>query len=140
MNRFLLPLFLLGTLLVAGCSSPPGLAGLQVELSAVERQADGSAIATVRVVNPTTVSYNVAGATHRVFLDERPVGVLEIKQPMGVPSQNTGLHTGLLTLEKGAALNAGPVAYRLESKVVIVLWGERQETTKLAARGSVTVK
>lgn len=140
MNRLLLPLCLLGALLLAGCSSSPALAGLQVELVSVERQADGAAIASVRLVNPTTVAYNVAGATHRLFLDERPLGTLEIKQPVGVPSQNVGLHTGRLALEKGATLPSGPAAYRLESRVVLVLWGDRQETAKLAARGRVTVK
>ncbi len=97
-------------------------------------------MASVRLINPTTVAYNVAGATHRVYLDERSVGTLEVNQPLGLPSQNVGLHTGRLSLEKGAMIPAGPASYRVESRVVLVLWGERQETVKLSARGSVTVK
>ncbi|MBA4137339.1 MAG: hypothetical protein C0518_08505 [Opitutus sp.] len=141
MKNFLLSLCCLGALLVAGCSNTSaGMAGLAIELQSVERQSDGSAVATVRLVNPNTVSYNVASATHQIYLGDRAVGTLEITKPMGLPSQTVGLHTGALKLEKSATLSGGSTSYRLESRLVLVLWGDRNETSKLSARGTVEVK
>jgi hypothetical protein len=140
MKQLLASLCCLGALLLAGCSSAPPMAGLGLELASIERRTDGSAVATVRIVNPNTVAYNVASASHRIFLGDRAVGTLEISKPIGVPAQNVGLHTGPLKLESGAALPAGTVAYRLESRVTMVLWGDRSETNKLSGRGTVEVK
>lgn len=141
MKKFLLSLGCLGALLFAGCSSTsPGMAGLGIELQSIERQSDGSAVASVRLVNPNTVSYNVSSATHEIYLGDRAVGTLEITKPMGLPAQTVGMHTGALKMDKGAVLPSGSVSYRLESRLVLVLWGERNETSKLSARGTVEVK
>lgn len=141
MKRLLLPVLLLGlSMLGAGCSSPAPLAGLSLELVALERAADGGVAATVRVVNPNLVAYNLARATHRVLLDGRLVGTLRHERPTGVPAQNVALQVGSLALEPGASLSPGPVAYRLESKVVLTLWGDRTEESKLSASGSVIVR
>lgn len=140
MNKLLASLCLLGVGLLAGCSSSTPLAGIGLELASIERRSDGTAVATVRIVNPNTVAYNVAGATHRIFLNERAVGTLEISQPTGLPAQTVGLHSGPLKLESGATLPGGSASYRLESRVVLVLWGDRQETSKLTGRGTVAVQ
>jgi hypothetical protein len=142
MKRLLLPFLLLGLLVVgAGCSSPGRpMAGLSLELAALERGADGAVTATVRVVNPNLVAYNLLRTTHRVFLDGRAVGTLKYDQPTGVPAQNVAELRGRLELEPGATVNAGTTAYRLESRLVLTLWGDRTEDAKLSAIGTVTVR
>lgn len=141
MKRLLLPVLLLGlAALGAGCSSPAPLAGLSLELVALERAADGGVSATVRIVNPNLVAYNLARATHRIIVDGRLVGTLRYDRPTGVPAQNVAAQEGRLALEPGTSLPSGPAAYRLESKVVLTLWGDRTEESKLSAAGSVTVR
>ena len=141
MKRLLLPVLLLGLLaLGAGCSSTAPLAGLSLELVALERTPDGGATATVRVVNPNLVAYNLLRADHRVFLDGRQVGILKYDRPTGVPAQNVAEQQGKLELERGASLAAGTTPYRLESRLTLTLWGDRTEESKLSAIGTVTVR
>lgn len=142
MKRLLLPVLLLGLLVLgAGCSSTPApMAGLSLELVALERGADGAVAATVRVVNPNLVAYNLLRAEHRVFLDGRAIGTLKYTQPTGVPAQNVAEQRGNLELERGASVAAGTTAYRLESRLTLTLWGDRTEDAKLSAIGTVTVR
>lgn len=142
MKTFLLSALWLGLLgLISGCSSGTiATVGLRVEVESIQRDGNGGATATVRIVNPNLVAYNIDQATHRILLDGRLVGTLEAKRPLGIPAQNVGLHTGALTLDKGASLAAGSASYRLESKVVLRLYGERTEDAKLSGSGTVTVK
>lgn len=127
--------------LLASCSSGTNATvGLRIELESIQRDSSGGATATVRIVNPNLVAYNIDRATHRIYLGDRLVGTLEVKRPLGIPAQNVGLHTGALTLDKGATLAAGSAAYRVDSKVVLRLYGERTEDAKLSGSGTVTVK
>lgn len=141
MKNALLPLLLLGTLaLFAGCSSPNVGAGLQLELGSIERTADGGATATVRIVNPNMVAYNVATGVHTLSLGNGYTGTLTIRKPVGIPAQSTGLHTGPLVAGKGAALVGGETSYQLESRVELTLWDDQKEDLKQRASGTVTVK
>jgi hypothetical protein len=142
MKTFLLSALWLGLVgLLASCSSNTNATvGLRLELESIERDGNGGATATVRIVNPNLVAYNIDRATHRVFLGERLVGTLEVKRPLGIPAQNVGRHTGALTMDKSATLAVGSASYRLESKVVLRLYGERTEDAKLSGSGTVTVK
>lgn len=142
MKNFLLSALWLGLVgLLASCSSTTNATvGLRVELESIQRDGHGGATATVRIVNPNLVAYNIDRATHRIFLGDRLVGTLEAKRPLGIPAQNVGRHSGALALDKGAALAAGSASYRIESKVVLRLYGERTEDAKFSASGTVTVK
>lgn len=126
--------------LLSGCgNSARPLAGLVLELTAVERAADGSVNATVRIINPNMVSYNIASATHRVFLADRLIGTLKIDSPTGVPAQMGIDQSGSLQLERGATLPDGSARYRLESSIVMRLWGESTKAHKLSGTGTVAV-
>ena len=57
-----------------------------------------------------------------------------------MPAQNVAEQRGNLELERGASVAAGTTAYRLESRLVLTLWGDRTEESKLSASGSVTVR
>ncbi len=141
MKKALLPLLLLGlAMLGTGCSSTPVATGLSVELASVERTADGGATATVHIVNPNTVSYNVFSGTYRIVLGNGYTGTFAVNKPTGIPAQSKGIHTGKLVAEGPGVLSAGDTTYRLESKIELTLWDDQKETAKLNASGSVVVK
>lgn len=139
MKRLLLSTFLLGFLaLVSGCSSAGEImAGLRFELAAVER--DGAKV-TVRIVNPNMVAYNIDSVAYTLQLDGKVVGTMQVRRPTGVPAQNVALQTGTLTLAPGATLTPGEANYRLDMKVVLRLYDDRTEDTKMSSVGRVVVK
>lgn len=141
MKKALLPLLLLGlAMLGTGCSSTPIATGLGVELAAIERTPDGGVTATVSIVNPNTVSYNVFSGTYRIALGNGYTGTFSVNKPTGIPAQSKGAHTGKLVAEGPGVLSAGNTTYRLESKIELTLWDDQKETAKLNASGSVVVK
>lgn len=142
MKNLIFPLFLLvATLAVSsGCSSPPPMAGMRLELTAVERTSDGRTVATVLISNPNLVAYNLVRVSHRIQFGSGATGTLDITQPTGVPAQNSAVQTGTLELDRGAALSAGTDTYRMDSRVVLRLYGERTDNTKISSSGQVVVK
>ena len=126
-------------LFFASCSSPR-FAGLGLELTALDRAADGSVTATVRVVNSNVVAFNFSLSRHTLIVDGREIGELLISQPTGIPPQTAVEQTGTVTLKRGAELSAGPASYRLESRIVVRLWGDRTENADLKGSGNVVVK
>lgn len=139
MKRLLLSSLLVGILgLLSGCGSAEVImAGLRFELASIERD---SLKATFRVVNPNMVAYNVDRVTYTITLDGRVAGTAEVNQPTGVPAQNVALQTATLKLAPGATLAAGSSAYRLDAKIVLRLYDERTEDTKMSSTGTVVVK
>lgn len=111
--------------------------GLGIELAALEAAAGQ---ATVRYVNPSVVSYNVEHSTHRVFLDGKLVGKIEIKTPLGIPAQRNLEQSGTFVADKGASLPVGSANYRIESELTLVLYGDNQQTSKLSGSGAIVVK
>lgn len=111
--------------------------GLGIELASLEAAAGK---ATVRYVNPSVVSYNVDHSTHRVFLDGKLVGKIEIKAPLGIPAQRNLEQGGTFVAEKGANVATGSANYRLQSELTLVLYGENVQTSKLSGSGTVVVK
>ncbi len=149
MKKFLTPFFLVSllALLGTGCSSSNTItAGLKVELTALARAGDGTTRADWRVVNPNVVSYLLAQSTHRVYLDGVLVGTITDKDAMALPAHNHSARSTTLasagpaadrTLAAAAA--AGSAAYRVESTVIIRLYGDSTERTSLSATGTLPV-
>lgn len=149
MKKFLTPFFLVSllALLGTGCSSSNTItAGLKVELTALARAGDGTTRADWRVVNPNVVSYLLAQSTHRVYLDGVLVGTITDKDAMALPAHNHSARSTTLasagpaadrTLAAAAA--AGSAAYRVESTVIIRLYGDSTERSSLSATGTVPV-
>lgn len=142
MKKFLLVAFVaLGLVwLVGGCgnSSRP-MMGLGLELTALERAADGTATATVTLVNPNVGPYNFASATHRIYVQDRLLGTLTIASPTAVAPQQSATQSGPLALEKGAAWPQGAVRYRLESTLKLRLYGDNTQAHKLQGAGTIEV-
>lgn len=149
MKKFLAPFFLVSllALLGTGCSSSNTItAGLRVELTGIARAGDGTTRADWRVINPNVVSYLLAQSTHRVYLDGVLVGTITDKDAMALPANNHSARSATLTSAGPAAERtlstaaaAGSAAYRVESSVIIRLYGDSTERSSLSGAGTVPV-
>ncbi len=140
MNKLLASV--LATLLLtlgAACSSTK-FTGLGLELTHLERATDGTVNATVRVTNTNVVAFNFSESHHTIILDGREIGTMKVTSATGIPSQTTVEQTGRLELKRGVDLPSGPASYRLESRIVVRLYGDRTENEKLGGSGTVVVK
>jgi hypothetical protein len=132
---------------LAGCGGPnTATVGLKIELAKVVRQADGQVQVTWRVVNPNIVPYLLAQATHRIYLDGALVGSLDDREAIAIPAQTNLERTTALVpagpgAERGlaAAATAGSAAYRVESTVIVRLYGDTTEKSTLQGAGTVPV-
>lgn len=114
--------------------------GMRIELMSIERASDGSATATVQVVNPNLVAYNLVSATHKISLDGRTVGVLHITRATGVAPQSVAAQSGVMELEKGAVISGGAASYRLDSKFIVRIYADATRDSKLTGSGTVVIK
>ena len=143
-----LALLLVVAALLAGCGGPSTTTvGLKIELAGVARQSDGRAQVTWRVVNPNIVPYLLARVSHRIYLDGVLVGTLDDREALAIPSQANQERTAALVSAGPAAERAlaaaaatGSAAYRVESNVVVRLYGETTEKGELRGAGTVPVK
>lgn len=149
MKKFLTPLFLIASLaLLAGCSSSNNntTAGVKIELTGVARASDGSTRVSWRVANPNVISYLVSQSTHRIYLNGVLIGTVLDREPVAVMPQAHTDVTSLLTSAGPAAdaalaatATTGSAAYRVESAIVIQLYGEMIDKSSLTATGTVPV-
>jgi hypothetical protein len=135
--RSLLVLTALASFLT-GCSTPNRAAGLYFELGSITRDAQGEPVATVRIVNPNVIAYNVARTSHRVFLQDRLVGIVDL-EGQGVPQQSVLEQSGKIKLERGAMLPSGSVPYRLDSLVTVRVRAEQTERLSFRNSGVVSL-
>lgn len=120
----------------SACSSQIPV-GLGIELTSLDAKAGK---ATVRYLNPSVVAYNVEHSTHRVFLDGKLAGTIELKAPLGIPQQRNLEQSGTFVAEKGVNVVSGAANYRLESTLFLVLYGDNLQTSKISGSGTVVVK
>jgi hypothetical protein len=120
----------------SACSSQMPV-GLGIELVSLDAKAGH---ATVRYLNPSVVAYNVEHSSHRVILDGKFVGTVELKAPIGIPQQRNLEQSGTFVAEKSANIAAGSASYRLESTLFLVLYGDNLQTSKISGSGTVVVK
>lgn len=147
MKKFLAPFFLLSLFaaFAAGCGSTGNImAGLKVELIGIDHTTGAGAQVSWRVVNPNVVPYLVAKATHRVYLDGVLVGTINDDETVAVPAQSNldrrhALQAAGPAAERAlaAATAAGSAAYRVESSLLIRLYGDTTEKTSLTSSGQV---
>ena len=149
MKSFPTPLLLglLLSVLLAGCGGPSTVTvGLKTELAAIAHHGNGQTLVTWRVVNPNVVPYLLASASHRIYLDGVLVGTVTDREPMAIPAQSRQERTVALTANGPAAAetlakaaSAGSAAYRLESNVVVRLFGEETDKSEMRSTGTVPV-
>lgn len=150
MKRLLTPVVLLvsALLLQCGCVNigEVVITGLRIELTGIERATDGTVSASWRVVNPNVASYLVASVSSKIYLNGTLVGTTLSSDPLGVPAQGNAARSGKLTLAGPAAAQIlteaaahGPVSYRVDSRLIIQIYGDETSKGDLSNSGSVTV-
>lgn len=126
--------------LLTGCGTPNvSTTGLSIQLLTIAQATDGSAVATLRITNPNVVSYNFSKANHRVFVAGRQVGTIDINRATGVPAQSSAATQQGVFVPKNGPLPEGALDYRLESQIVLTLWGDKREDFRLESTGTAQV-
>ena len=149
MKQLITPLFLLGFLaaLTMGCSNGQVITvGLKVELIGIQRAGDGTAQVTWRVNNPNVVSYLLSNTRHRIYLNGTLVGSAVDIEPTAFPAQTSVDRTAKLSLADAAAARvlseaaaAGSASYRIDTQVIVLLYGDVTEKGSLTHAGTVPV-
>ncbi len=150
MKKLLTPLLLAACVLtLAGCSSfnrGVTAVGLGVELTDIKRAADGSVAVSWNLVNPNIASYLLAQVDHKVFLNGTLVGTTRDTEPMAAPAQRATGKVSPLVLAGSAAerviaeaVAAGRASYRVDTELLIRLYGETTDKGSLTRSGSVPV-
>jgi hypothetical protein len=150
MKRLLAPVFLL-TLMAAilpGCSNSSQLiaVGLRIELTGITQASDGSVSATWHVANSNVVAYLLTRVTHKVYLDGTYLGMIVDEEPLAVPANSNAGRSNKLARGDAAAARvvAAAVAngsgnYRIDTQIIIRIYGDTIEKSVLANAGSVPV-
>lgn len=150
MKKFFLPLALLvcGVIFESGCTNASKIivVGLRAELTGIERASDGSTTVTWHINNPNVAAYLVASTNQKIYLNDILVGSTDDPAPMAVPAQNKAGKTSKLIVAGPAAdrllgelAGHGPANYRVESSIVVVLYGDSSEKGSFTSTGSVAV-
>jgi hypothetical protein len=150
MKKWFTPFLVLSALFfAAGCgtgSSELISRGLHITLNKVERAADGSFEVHWQLENPNVVAYVVDHSEHKIYLDGELVGTVFKKSRQGVPLQNKAEGTDPLTLAGPAAgaklaqaIGQGPLAYRVDSTIWVLLADDELSKSTLVSSGSVPV-
>ena len=150
MKKAITPLILLAcaVLFSSGCANVGAIVvtGLRVEVTGIERKADGTVNVSWQLVNPNVTSYLMAQVANRISLNGTLIGTTLDRDPMGVPANGNAAKTSKLTVAGPAASQiltaaAGhePVNYRVESNLIIQIYGESTEKGDLVHSGTVTV-
>lgn len=130
-----------------GCSSGAAVyRGLKVTVEKLERDSSGAVHVELVYQNPNLAVYNVAESDHRIFLNEKYVGSLVSKEPVGVPAQGSERQRGVVTAKDPSALQGmfsqrtgSQVAYRVESKLRILDYADNYENVSTTSAGAVTL-
>ena len=149
MKQLITPFLLLGLLaaVLTGCNSGQVVTvGLKVELIGIQRAGDGTTQVTWRVNNPNVVSYLLSETRHRIYLNGALIGSVVDTEPTAFPAQGHVDKTGKLVLAGAAAdrplseaATAGSASYRVDSQVIVQLYGDMTEKGSLSHSGTVPV-
>lgn len=151
MKKFSTPLLWLacGLLFLTGCSGfDRGVisVGLSVELTGINRAADGTVTVGWNLMNPNVAPYLLARVSHRIFLDGTLVGTTLDEEPMAIPAQQAISKVTRLTpagpeaerlIAEAAA--KGRAAYRVDTQLLIRLYGDNTDKGALTHSGTVRV-
>lgn len=152
MKRFptaaLLLAFLAPLLLLASCAQPAKeiTVGLKLEVTKIERAADGSVVVDWQVDNGNVVAYLVSRFTHKIYLNGTYLGKVAEDEPFAVPATTLTKRTSKLTDGDPAAADAvsmaaakGSGVYRIDCAVLFRIYDENTQPAHLTNSGSVPV-
>jgi hypothetical protein len=150
MKRLLTPLVLLAGVVLLQCSCVDIgkiiVTGLHLELTGIERTADGTVSVSWRVVNPNVNAYIATKVSNKIYLSGTFVGSTLSNEPLGIPQNGDVARSSKLILAGpaaerilGEAVVRGSASYRVESQLQIHLYDEETEKGELTHSGLVTV-
>jgi hypothetical protein len=151
MRKLFTPLAALAcsALFLAGCSSyDHGVitAGMGVELTGIERAADGTVTVGWNLVNPNITPYLLDHVSQKVYLNGTLVGTTLDAARMAVPAQQTTSKVSRLTTAGPAAdqiiaeaAAKGSAAYRVDMQLQLRLYDDLTDKATLTHAGTVPV-
>jgi len=150
MKKWLTPFLVLGALFaLTGCGTGNSellSRGLHISLNNIARTADGTYEISWQVENPNVVVYVVDHSEHKIYVDGVLVGTISKKGRQGVPVQNKAEGIDPMKLASPAAgerlaqaIGQGPVSYRVESAIWLLLSDDETSKSSLVSTGTVSV-
>jgi hypothetical protein len=150
MKRLVAPVFLLALMaaLLPGCTSTSQLiaVGLRIELTGITQAGDGSVSASWHVANSNVVAYLLTRVTHKVYLNGTYLGMVVDEEPLAVPANSNAGRSSKLTGGNAAATRVvaaaaanGSGSYRVDTQIIIRIYGDTIEKSALANTGTVPV-
>jgi len=139
---------LAGLLAASGCNSTSRLlaTGLEVELTGLERQTDGSVAVSWQFSNSNIAPYLISRQIHKIQLNGTTIGTITEKEALALPATSHAGRTATLTgLDAnanrvlGEAVAAGSANYRLDTQITILIFDDNDEKSVLAHSGTVKV-
>ena len=136
-------------LFLAGCSGfnrGVTAVGLSVELTGIERAGDGSVSVVWKLINPNVSPYLLERVSQKIYLNGTLVGTTLDTAAMAVPAQQAAGKSSPLTPAGPAAGRLiaeaavqGSASYRVETQLLIRLYGDVTDKGALSNTGSVPV-
>ena len=149
MKKWITPFLILAALLgLAACQSSSEIIsrGLHIAVTKIERGPTGAYEISWQVENPNVVAYVVDRSEHKIFVNDALVGSVARKARQGVPLQAKAEGVDPLILANPAAaeklaqlIGQGPVAYRIESTIWVLLAEDETSKSQLTSTGTVSV-
>lgn len=144
----LISLCLVGVFALSGCGNTSKMlaTGLEIELTGVEREADGSVAVTWQFKNTNIVPYMFSQLTHKIQLNGTALGTITEKEALALPANShAGRTSKLTTVDANAnrvlteAIAAGSANYRIDSQIVVLIYDDNDEKSALGNTGTVKV-
>jgi len=149
MKKWITPFLALAVLLgLAACNNSSEIIsrGLQIAVTKIERSPTGAYEISWQVENPNVVAYVVDRSEHKIFVNDALVGTVARKARQGVPLQAKAEGVDPLILANPAAadklaqlVGQGPVSYRIESTIWVLLSDDETSKSQLTSTGTVAV-
>ncbi|WP_438481110.1 hypothetical protein [Oleiharenicola lentus] len=149
MKKFIAPLFLFACslLFLSGCGTNSKIiaVGLRPEILSIDTKNGGVPAVTWQIVNTNIVPYLLSKVENKIFVNGQLVGTSKSTKPMAVPQQTNAGNTDILELASGGAgiLSAAAgtnATYRVETTIIIQIYGDTTEKSQISNTGSVAVK
>ncbi len=145
LKSLLLPLSLIGLLITLGCNSAAKLGGVTVTIAELTPDASAQKLdAKLLYKNENVLSLAVSETTHALYLNGIKIGKTHSKVPVGLPQLGQVTQTLSFSVENQKNLSAlladgGPVAYRIESVLLLEAGEDDEIKIKTASSGTTSV-
>jgi hypothetical protein len=148
MKKFIAPWFVLvcGLVFLSGCGNSSKIiaVGLRPEITLIEQKSGGVPSVSWQIVNTNIVPYLLSKVENKIYLNGKLVGTCSSTTPIAIPAQTSAGATDILQLESGgdAVLRAAAgssASYRVETTIIIQIYGDTTEKSRLENIGSVKV-